>query len=331
MRWKQYIKNYLQENPFKAIATLGSFIGAIWFFLYYLYIGYMPHIDSLGKLTYLLFVMATMGSVLFSILLIIWIVPALLYLDFEKQIKKRIQKCQFSIALSIAHVSLILILLPLEKNLINGFLLMIFIGFVLYIIFQTRYMNPKIKYKYIQSMLILAIIGVMPLWLYIIAILSRQSNAATNWDAILSLFVFSFLTIILNTYIALKNKDILFAPISILGIGLFLLAIMLYTGTYAIIPSAIMHTFHLGDFRIKQMYVTTRSCNILRDINHSQLKINKYSDTCRVSGKICVLSNIGTNMLLKIDENRTIELPVEDCSGIIVDSSDTKRCIRKNP
>lgn len=346
--------NYLTQNLIKVISFLGIMTGGTLFLAYYFYIGYFPVLANLTDLTYMLFAMALIGTLLIFFLAISFIFPAFFF-DYivDKDIRSYISNIifLFSVGLFPFVLSILLLLVIIFEFKINAskIISVYVVLFVLLLIGYFKYgnsdkeLNTNQKIEIIFTIFMLSIVGYIPLVGYIIFLLSGQSNIVTESGSIIMFFIFGISAIFTNGVIIhekfkdkFKNK-----PIAQVSTGIAIIFIMmLMFGVYAIVPSVVMHYLHLGNFTIEKIYSKNRSCNLLLDLNTSNFKIISFEDHCKIEAldknqTICILSNIGNTMLWKINikdkentkNNILIELPKEDFFGMEFNSISTKRCV----
>jgi hypothetical protein len=316
------------------IISIGLFFGGILFLAYYLYIGYMPQINNFADFTYMIFAMAIFGMVLFTILAFFFMFPALFYDKFfDEKIKKYLDIWLFVYSISSIPILMLLFLLNAigYKNIDKWAVMVFFIYLVLF------YIKVKVnKWETIGYIALQAMVGYFPIVIYAIFILSGQSNVVTNEEAILTFFLFSVASIVTNIFL-IDNKFHKKLGFNIAIVIATLVVLMFFFRTYAVIPSAVMHQLHLGNFVAKKINATEKSCKRLLGLKTSDFNVtmDKSEKTCTINvinkrGKICILSKIGTHMLWQVEEfdrNITIELPIKDFSGMIIDSADNRRCV----
>jgi len=326
------------SSVFNIITTVGLVLGGILFLLYYFYIGFIPQLNSVTDFTQLLFTMATMGILLFIVLLLLFVFPALFYNDaFDVNQKKLMDTKIFIYSMSIIPFLIILYLLDslyTEFDSIRLCLVLIYLILVSLVIFWKDFNSSGVKKKAELFVLVMiqSIAGAFSFLLFTIFVLSGQSNIVTSLHAISTFAFFSLIVIGVNTFIIDKTYYKHWALKSSIVVVIFIF-LMGFFNAYAVVPSAVMNRFQLGDFFIKKITSKERSCNILLDLHSSELKINPINEkntTCTIEGEICILSQIGTQMLWKIDKNITIRLESEDFSGMIKDTTNKRRCLKYN-
>lgn len=310
----------------------GLFIGGFFFLLYYMYIGFMPKLEDLADFTYMLFAMTIVGMVSLLVYTLLLVFPGLFYNKiFDSSQKKIINTELFIFAITVMPIVSILYVLE-ESYFKIPYPVCTMLIFVLMVVWLWLKI-PSIEKSIEHLLLVLALVvtGAFPFLLFSAIILSGQSNINTTVGVFIAFSVYSFVVISLNGFIVNKKQKL--GAIFTIAIW-FLLFLMINLRAYAMIPSFIMHNFQLGDFMVKSINAKGRSCQILLDANTSVLvkitPIDVESKTCTIKGKICVLSNIGTHMLWKIEENTTIKLPSEDFSGMVRDITDKTRCLTYN-
>lgn len=321
------------------VVSFGLFLGGLLFLSYYFYIGFMPSLNNFTDFTYLLFAMAIVGMFLFLILISLFIFHAFSYDKlFDNEMKEIIDKRIFVYSMSIIPFIMIIYLaketwfpeLDIIGWLFYGSLLILGIVIPLKYFFNSKTLTTKEKWKRIPYVIIQVIISCYStIILYIIFILSKQTNILTNGDALATFFLFSVIVITLNVFIVddKYRKNPYFRGTIVISAFIFL---MFLFRTYAVIPSVVMNQFHLGNFMITSITAKQASCKILSALNTGQFKISAIdteNKTCTIKGKICILSSIGTTMLWQIDNNRTIRLPSEDFNGMVSDTFENKRCV----
>jgi len=315
------------------LTSVGLFVGGLLFLLYYTYIGFIPKLENLADFSYMIFTMTIVGTVSFLVYTLLLVLPGLYYNKIFDSGQKRIINTEFFI-LSITVMPIVIFLYILEelyfKTLYPVCTMLIFVLTVGGLFLKISSTEKRIENG--VMLLLLVVIGAFPFLLFTAILLSGQSSINTTSGTFFGFVVYSFVAITVNGFIVDKKQKL--RDIFTIAV-LALLFLMISLKAYAIIPSFIMHNFHLGDFMAKSINAKGRSCQILLDANTSDLikisTIDKERQTCTIKGKICVLSNIGTHMLWKIEENITIKLPTEDFSGMIRDTSDkTTRCVTYN-
>lgn len=330
------------------VVSFGLFFGGLLFLSYYLYIGFMPSLHNFADFTYLLFAMAIVGIFLFLILIFLFIFPAFIYEKlFDNEIKKIMHKDLFLYSMSIMPAIMLIYLLKetwfteflIVSSLFYGclFILAIVIPSVCIFLKNVKFLSfcnsesltKMEKWKRILFIFIQSIFSYLFVLIYIIFILSKQTNVATNEDALVTFFLFSIVVIVINVFILddeYRKKPLL----KVIWVILSFILLMFIFRTYALIPSIVMNQFHLGNFMITSITAKQGSCKILSNLDTSNFKISSIdteNKTCTIKGKICILSSIGTTMLWQIDSNRTIRLPSEDFSGMVSDVFDNKKCV----
>lgn len=334
-----FFTNYLTDNLIKFITFLGLLVGGVSFLAYYYYIEYFPSLGNLTDLTYMFFAMALIGAFLLVFLAFIFILPAILYdYTFDKEIKSYIgiSTFIFSIALFPLIVMIFFILLKvytsLATNVLYLFLLYVCVLIIYLGVVGVMYYRGNKRFGGILfSIAFLTLIGFMPILVYAIFLQSGQSNIVTYADALIVYIIFEVLAVVTNGLLVHANfkkkfQDKLFVQVII---GLFVVLIVMFAlRVYAIVPSVVMHYLRLGNFTIEKIYSKHRSCSVLSDLNSSDFKIISFEDYCKVEAleknqTICILSNIGKRMLLKVSVEDTqkskkllIELPKEDFFGM---------------
>ena len=320
------------------IISFGLFFGGLLFLLYYLYIGFMPSLNNFTDFTYLLFAMAIVGMFLFFILISLFVFHAFSYDKlFDNEMKKIMDKPMFIYSMLI--VPFVMLVYLIKETYFNefeygavlyGILLIFAIVLPSICCFNSRSLSAKIRGERILYVVMQVIISCYStIIIYIIFVLSKQTNVATNEDALVTFFLFSVVIIVINVFILddkYHKKPLLKF---ILVIFSFFLLMFIFR-TYALIPSVVMHQFKLGNFMIASITSKQASCKVLLDLNVSKFKISSIdikNKTCTVKGEICILSSIGNTMLWQIDNNRTIRLSSADFSGMVSDTFDNKRCL----
>ena len=317
------------SSLFNLLTFVGLFSGGFLFLLYYIYIGFMPNLENLADFTYMIFAMTIVGMVSFLLCTVLLVFPGLFYNKVFDSSEKNIINTRLFI-LSIGVMPIVPLSFVLEelyfKTEYHIFTLLIF-----FIIMVWLWFKMPSKGKIIENMwllLTLVATGVFPFLLFSAIILSKQSNINTNLGVLGAYFAYSVVTVLVNGFVVDKKQKLRVVFVIATSVLIFL---MIQFRSYAMIPSFIMHKFKLGDFMAKSIVAKERSCQILLDAKRNALvtisPIDIKSKTCTIKGKICVLSNIGTHMLWKIEENITIKLPSEDFSGMIIDTLDKTRCI----
>ena len=330
--------DYFRDNWMKIISFLGLLVGGFLFLAYYLYIGYLPQIDNIADLTYMLFAMAISGIFFILIFTFSFLFPSFFYnRGIEKDIKTYVNSMWFGISIMIFPVITFIVLIGdiyygLKLNTLSiyaGMMIVIFIWFYWKVRNKWKTAATDRKLELFWVLLVFSIVGFLPMAIiYVVFILSGQSNITTNEDALIAFLVFTGFIFISNMIAVTSIKDKI-AMQMISGLVSIIILMSIFH-TYALIPSTIMNTFRLGNFFIVKIHAKQRSCHILHDLHLKGLKIkNETNDMCVIEGKICVLSKIGTKMLWKINMNgiRTIELPSEDFSGMITDPADNSKCV----
>ena len=326
--------------------AIGLFFGGILFLSYYFYIGYMPQINNFTDFTYMLFAMAIVGLFLFIILLSLFIFPSFFYDKFfEGEMKKVIDMKMFIYSMSIIPSIMIVYLVKeiwFKEFNFTGWLfyggLFIFGILLPSILYKdSKTLTEKIKWERTLYVMMQAMVSYLSILIYIIFILSKQTNISTNTDALITFFLFSVGVIVVNIFLAndkFRKKKI--KKILLVVASFFLLMILFRA--YSLVPSVVMNQFHLGNFVVEKINAKERSCKILLDLNSSDFivtQIDKSNKGCTIeafgkNGKICVLSKIGLNMLFQVevvDKDITIELPKEDFSGMVVNRNNNRRCL----
>lgn len=183
------------SSVFNIITTVGLVLGGILFLLYYFYIGFIPQLNSVTDFTQLLFTMATMGILLFIVLLLLFVFPALFYNDaFDVNQKKLMDTKIFIYSMSIIPFLIILYLLDslyTEFDSIRLCLVLIYLILVSLVIFWKDFNSSGVKKKVELFVLVMiqSIAGAFSFLLFTIFVLSGQSNIVTSLHAI-STFAF---------------------------------------------------------------------------------------------------------------------------------------------
>jgi len=308
---KTYIQNNLMTSLLGAIYTLGGFF----FILYFMHIDFVPRLNF-SDVSYLLIVMFSVGLLFLLLLTMLLVVPALMWLNFQKTLDDILEETQqkklFLVYLSIDNLFFLLFLVITTYTPDLPYVWYVF-GMIYFfsLLVVNRYFIQKFTWQTYGMLFLLGItISVLVGFLFFANTILLEDSSFLNNDS--SNDVLAWITLIAGLIVAMGvNLALIVKELSVLHKGLVAIASVMFIALIigkdgGFISSRVMKNLHLGNFIAKEILVKSEGCTMLARKYPKTVFLEKEG-ACQINN-VLVLSNIGEVFLVEIDNVRLVLL-----------------------